>query len=75
MSAMARPLFLQGHIADAVGFRLSEIVAAGLAAIGGHLAGRDAAAGDVAVEHRQKALAIGWGCRFDDDRGSIVSMR
>jgi hypothetical protein len=49
----ATPL-VEGDIGDAAGFGLIEIVAAGIAAIGGHLAGRDAATGDMAVEHRQE---------------------
>ena len=44
-----------------------EIVAAGIAAIGGDLARRRAAAGDVAFEHGQEALGVGRVAGFDDE--------
>ena len=59
--------FMEGDIADAARLGGIEIVAAGIAAVGGHLAGRRAAAGDVAVEHRQEALGIGRVAGFDDE--------
>ena len=58
---------MEGDIGDAAGFGPIEIVAAGIAAIGGHLVGRDTAAGDVAVEHWQEALGIGRVAGFDDE--------
>ena len=68
MSATARPrFFVEGDILDATGFGLFEIVAAGIAAIGGHLTGRTARTGDVAVEHGQEALGVRWVADLDDD--------
>jgi hypothetical protein len=45
----------------------SQIGAAGVTAVGGGLPRRRAGEGDVAVEHRHKALGIGWIAGFDDD--------
>src|SRR6201982_685963 len=44
-----------------------EIGAAGVATIGGGLPRRYAGAGDMAIEHRHKALGIGRIAGFDDD--------
>src|SRR5215831_10830372 len=60
-------LFVEGDIADTTRFGLIEIVTAGIAAVGRHLPGRGNAVGDVAVEHRQKALGIGRIAGFDDE--------
>jgi hypothetical protein len=59
-------LLVEGDVADAA-LSLVEIVAAGIAAIGGHLAGRRAAVRDVAVEHRQEPLDIGRITDLDDE--------
>src|SRR5207342_2847929 len=59
--------FVEGDIGDAAPFGLGEIVAAGIAAVGGDLAGRRAATGDLAVEHGQEALGIGRVAGLDDD--------
>ena len=68
MSVTARPRFLwKATSLTPRALAGIEIVAAGIAAVGGHLAGRRAAAGDVAVEHRQEALGIGRVAGFDDE--------
>ena len=60
---MAMPHFLVGNAAGLGG---GEIGAAGVATIGGGLARRRAGAGDMAIEHRHKALGIGRIAGFDD---------
>ena len=68
MSATARPRFLwKATSVTPRPLASVEIVAAGIAAVGGHLAGRRAATGDVAVEHGQEALGIGRVAGLDDD--------
>ena len=44
-----------------------EIVAAGIAAIGGGLPRRRAAAGDLAIEHGQETFGVGGIASLDDD--------
>jgi hypothetical protein len=60
-------LLVEGDILHAARLGLFEIVAAGIAAIGGGLPRRRAAAGDLAIEHRQEALGIGGIAGLDDD--------
>ena len=52
---------------DTAGLGLFEVVEAGIAAIGGRLPWRHAAASDLAIEHGQEALGIGGVAGFDDD--------
>src|SRR3954467_11304200 len=52
-------LFVEGDILDAACFGGGEIVLAGIPAISGDLPRRRAAAGDLALDHGQKALGIG----------------
>jgi len=60
-------LLVERDIGDAAGLGGGEIGAAGVAAIGGGLPRRRAGAGDVAIEHRQKALGIGRIASLDND--------
>src|SRR5690348_2790956 len=60
-------LLVKGDILHAARLGLFEIVAAGIAAIGGGLPRRRATAGDLAIEHWQEALRIGGIARLDDD--------
>ena len=56
---------MEGDVGDAAGLGGREIGAAGVAAIGGGLPWRRAGAGDVAIEHWQKALGVGGVAGFD----------
>jgi hypothetical protein len=58
---------VEGDILDAARLGRCEIVLAGIAAIGGELARRHAATGDLALEHGQEALGIGGVAGLDDD--------
>src|SRR6516165_4385475 len=60
-------LLVEGDILHAARLGLFEIVATGIAAIGGGLPRWCTAAGDLAIEHRQKALGIGGIAVLDDD--------
>jgi hypothetical protein len=60
-------LLVKGDVTDAAGLGGDEIGAAGIGPIGGGLPRRRAAAGDVAIEHRQEALGVGGIAGFDDD--------
>ena len=61
------PHFLWKATSHAARFRLVEIVAAGIAAIGGGLPRRRAAAGDLAIEHGQETFGVGGIASLDDD--------
>ena len=56
---------MEGQIADAARLGLAEIGAGGEAAVGGELPRRLALVRDVALEHRQQALAVGRVAGFD----------
>ena len=58
---------MEGDVGNAAGLGGGEIGAAGVATIGGGLPRRRAGAGDMAIEHRHKALGIGRIAGFDDD--------
>jgi len=60
-------LLVEGDIGDAASLGGGEIGAAGIAAIGSSLPRRRAGAGDMAIEHGQKALGIGRIAGLDDD--------
>src|ERR1700750_1831371 len=60
-------LLVEGDVGNAAGLGGGEIGAAGVATIGGGLPRRYAGAGDMAIEHRHKALGIGRIAGFDDD--------
>ena len=55
------PHFLEGDIGNAASLGGGEIGAAGVATIGGGLPRRRAGAGDMAIEHRHKALGCDLG--------------
>src|SRR5215472_8052692 len=58
---------VKGDVDDPAVLGGSKIGTAGVAAVGGGLPRRRAGTGDVAVEHRQKALAVGGIAILDDD--------
>src|SRR5215472_6844489 len=60
-------LFVEGDVGNAAGLGGGEIGAAGVATIGSGLPRRCAGAGNMAIEHRHKALGIGRIAGFDDD--------
>src|ERR1700739_1651719 len=60
-------LLVEGDVGNAAGLGGGEIGAAGIAAIGGGLPRRRAGAGDLAIEHQDKALGIRRIAGFDDD--------
>ena len=64
---MAVPHFLWKATSATPGLGGSEIGAAGVATTGGGLPRRCAGAGNMAIEHREKALGIGRIAGFDDD--------
>src|ERR1700750_384381 len=60
-------LLVEGDIGTPAGLGGGEIGAAGVATIGGGLSRRCAGAGNMAIEHRHKALGIGRIAGFDDN--------
>jgi hypothetical protein len=58
---------MEGDIGNAAGLVGGEIGAAGVATIGGGLPRRRVGAGDMAIEHRHKALGISRIAGFDND--------
>src|SRR5215831_7705155 len=60
-------LLVEGDVGNAAGLGGGEIGAAGVATIGGGLPRRCAGAGNMAIEHRDKAFGIRRIAGFDDD--------